>query len=72
MTSIVELDLDNSVDVSIEIFDVSGKMVGHKNYGKLSGKQELVINGNLLQNGTYFASIKAGEDQISKTIVIQK
>lgn len=72
LTSIVELELDNSVDVSIEIFDASGKMVGNKNYGKLSGKQELVINGNLLQNGTYFASIRAGEDQISKTIVIQK
>ena len=72
LTSIVELDLDQSVEVSIEILDVTGKIVGNKNYGKLSGKQELVINGHLLQNGTYFAKIKAGEEFISKTFVIQK
>ena len=71
-TSIIDLTLDNPAEVSVDIFDISGKVVASKNYGKLSGKNELLLNASDFNNGTYLARIKAGTQEITKNIVVQK
>jgi thiol-disulfide isomerase/thioredoxin len=71
-TSIIDLTLDNPAEVSVDIFDISGKVVLSKNYGKLSGKNELLLNASDFNNGTYLARIKAGTEEITKNIVVQK
>jgi thiol-disulfide isomerase/thioredoxin len=70
-TSIIDLTLDNPAEVSVDIFDISGKVVLSKNYGKLSGKNELLLNASDFNNGTYLARIKAGTQEITKNIVVQ-
>ncbi len=69
--SIINLNLETADDVSIQIFDVAGRMVGNKNYGKLQGDQNLELNGSLLNNGTYLAKINVGKESISKSLIIQ-
>lgn len=71
-TSIIDLTLDNPAEVSVDIFDISGRVVASKNYGKLSGKNELLLNASDFNNGTYLARIKAGTQEITKNIVVQK
>lgn len=70
--SIIDLTLDNPAEVSVDIFDISGKLVASKNYGKLSGKNELLLNASQFNNGSYLARIKAGTQEITKNIVVQK
>ena len=70
--SIIDLTLDNPAEVSVEIYDMTGKLVGSKNYGKLSGSNELFLNASNLNNGTYLARIKAGAEEITKNIVVLK
>lgn len=70
--SIIDLTLDNPAEVSVEIYDMTGKLVGSKNYGKLSGSNELLLNASNLNNGTYLARIKAGAEEITKNIVVLK
>ncbi|MBK8701437.1 MAG: Omp28-related outer membrane protein [Saprospiraceae bacterium] len=70
--SIIDLNLDKPADVSIEVYDYTGKLVGSKNYGTLSGSNELLLNGSQLNNGTYLARIKVGNEETTRTIVVQK
>ncbi len=69
--SVIELNLENAEEVSVQIFDVAGKVVGSKNYGKLQGNQNLELNGSLLNNGTYVAKINVGKENITKSVVVK-
>jgi thiol-disulfide isomerase/thioredoxin len=69
--SIIELNLATTQEVSVEIFDISGKLIGSKNYGSLQGEQNLELNGSMLQNGSYIARINVGKENITKSIVVQ-
>ncbi len=70
-TSIIELDLENPTEVSVNIFDATGRNVGSKNYGKLQGKQQLELNASLLNNGIYLTKINVGNETITKSISVQ-
>jgi hypothetical protein len=57
-------------DYSVEVFDVSGRVVYEKNYSNnQSLEQNIVLNNT--QSGVYFLSIKSGSSILTKKIIVQ-
>uniref|UniRef100_A0A7C4YFC6 T9SS type A sorting domain-containing protein n=1 Tax=candidate division WOR-3 bacterium TaxID=2052148 RepID=A0A7C4YFC6_UNCW3 len=60
----IELNIKNKENVSIEIFDITGKKITTIFEGKIfeKGKHNLILKNNL-KNGIYFVMIKVGKSQ---------
>ncbi len=67
----IEITLENSSEVVIELYDMTGKLVAAANHGKLNGTFIIPVNVSLLQNGTYTARILTDEGSTMKKIVVQ-
>jgi len=67
----LSLNLENSSDVQVEMFDVQGKRVMDKTWSSLQ-QETVVINVQDLVTGTYTMKIKTAEGFISKPLVITK
>jgi hypothetical protein len=71
-TLIFELK-ENIKKVKVSIADIEGKLIWKKNYNKMSsGEQKIDIDLRKFTNGQYFYSIEAGEEQITKTMIVNK
>lgn len=66
----LEVSLDKSSKVEMEILDVSGEVLSYKNYGVLQGEMQLPINLFLLNKGMYFIKVKTDVgNRIQKLLV---
>ena len=71
-TIIFELK-ESAKKVKVRITDLEGKQVWKKNYNKMrSGEQKIDVDLRRFANGQYFYSIEVGEEQITKTMVVNK
>lgn len=69
----VGLNLNQSENVNVQIFDLSGKMVAEVNAGELAaGSHELRVNTEELPTGMYMARVIAGEKASTHKIMIAK
>ena len=69
----VSFNLTTKSDVSINIYDLSGKLVQSKSEGSLNkGKQDVSLNINSLTRGTYIARIIAGNKTGTSKLIIIK
>ncbi|HBS88416.1 MAG: hypothetical protein A2W91_14795 [Bacteroidetes bacterium GWF2_38_335] len=63
---------DNS-NVSIEIFDITGKSLMKKNENsRVAGENISTINTSSLSNGVYYCAIVAGDYKVTKKVIIAK
>ncbi len=69
--TIIDLGNLSNENVSVEIYDINGKLVMSRNYGVLNG--HLIIPMDLvdLENGIYLVHILKGENQEIKKLVIE-
>ena len=65
----IELDLVETVPVSIEISDIAGTVVTQRNYGNLSGHLLFPIDVTQFNPGVYYSKIVAGKEVITKKFV---
>lgn len=66
----IDFNLLDVTEVSLEIFDATGRVVASHNLGNLpNGFQSITLNVSNLSNGLYLCNIKAGETKISKRII---
>jgi hypothetical protein len=67
----VSMEISTKADVTIHVYDLSGRLVTSAIAGELSsGKQEVNIDCSRLESGTYILKVFAGDDSgISKFIV---
>ena len=49
----VSLNLVDAADVTIQVYNSVGQMVGQQDFGKLSGEQNIPFNGTNLSEGVY-------------------
>ena len=64
---------ESAKKVKVRITDLEGKQVWKKNYNKMSsGEQKIDVDLRRFANGQYFYSIEVGEEQITKTMVVNK
>lgn len=67
------LNLNKSETVSVCVTDILGVTHSEYNAGILSaGQHALQINGKYLANGVYFITMKAGETNLTRKVLIQK
>nr|MDQ3101874.1 T9SS type A sorting domain-containing protein [Bacteroidota bacterium] len=66
-------DLIGSAPVTIELFDVSGKVVMSFNEGnKAPGQHQLNFNVTGLEAGVYFHVLRAGDSEVTGRMVVVK
>ncbi|HNW98182.1 MAG TPA: T9SS type A sorting domain-containing protein [Bacteroidales bacterium] len=72
--TLVQYELnDNSNDVSLEIYDMNGKLINKFSEGKqLKGLHEIKINSGDLKSGSYYYSLKAGNHRLTKKMIVAK
>lgn len=64
---------ENNQDVSLEIHDMSGRLVQSQNFGKLTaGDYTEVINTEALNAGVYLYSLVAGDSRVTKRMSVVK
>ena len=68
-------NLDHSADVTLQVMDLNGKIIYHRNYGKhTAGLQHIIYNVNSVGKtapGTYLYYLKAGEKRNFGKIIVQ-
>ncbi|MBC8489212.1 MAG: T9SS type A sorting domain-containing protein [Bacteroidetes bacterium] len=70
-TSVVNVNLRHSADLSLEIVNIMGQKVYELNAGYAKqGINEIVIDGSELTSGIYFYTVKAGDTSITKKMIV--
>lgn len=71
--TVVSYNLNEASNVSIQVMDVTGKVVSTMNEGtQASGAHNVTIDGSTLAVGTYFYTLTAGTYQVTKRMVVSK
>ena len=68
--SSIAISTNNPFDTYLMVTDIAGKIVATKNYGLLSGDQNLIVNTALLEQGIYFISIRFNDYVINKQLTV--
>ena len=68
----VELNLEESSNVHLTVFNTTGQLVAERSYGELSGTQLLPFDGSNLTSGMYIMHIQLDDTLITKKIQLQK
>lgn len=70
-TSEIAYELAKAGNVSLEIFDITGRLVTTVNEGmKVAGKHSLTLDATLYPQGTYFYTLKADGVSLTRKMVI--
>ncbi len=69
--SYINLDIIQSNDVEVTIFNQIGQSVAKKAYGKLAGKQMLPINVDQFNKGMYFVKINVGNKTTTQKLIVE-
>jgi hypothetical protein len=68
----VQVMLNNSGKVEVNVYDVMGKLVLANNYGQQStGSHTYKINTSSLPSGVYVFNVQAGDSQTSKKVIVK-
>jgi len=71
-TSQIDVNLNKSANVSIEIINITGQKVYTENYGTLStGTHTVTISSNNLTSGIYFYTVQAGNTSVTKKMIVE-
>ena len=71
--TILTYNLNTAANVTVEVLDVTGKVVATYNEGtKGAGQYKLNINGDKLSGGVYFYNFRAGNYSVTKRMVVNK
>jgi hypothetical protein len=70
-TTLIQYAIENSGNVSLEIYDVTGRLVLTLNQGQQSaGTHSILVDSEQLSKGTYYYSLKADKHRLTKKMVI--
>jgi len=67
----VTLDNETAQNVSLTVYDMSGKIVASKNYGEISNNVKLPINTINFETGIYVISLTVGNNQTTQKLVVK-
>jgi len=70
--SYVTVNLTEGSNLNLEVYTLTGQMVSTKDYGHRStGSHTLTINGENLSAGVYFYTVTAGENNITRKMIVK-
>lgn len=68
----VTVNLKNQANLSLEVYNMLGQVVYSQNQGNVqAGAHNFTINGNNLRPGIYFYKVNAGENSITKKMIVK-
>lgn len=71
--TVITYSLNEVSNVTLEILDVTGKVVASINEGaKNAGQHTVTVSGDKLSDGVYFYNFKAGNYSVTKRMVVNK
>lgn len=65
------LDIVNEADVTIELIDLSGKVVNARNYKSVTGVNQINMNTNQLNSGVYLLNVTINGQTTTERLIIQ-
>lgn len=71
-TANLNITLESNADVTVEIFNAVGQSVSRRDYGNLTGNQNLTIDGTNLESGVYFIHVRMGDVLSTKRVTLSK
>jgi hypothetical protein len=67
----VDITLANNADVTVQMFDMTGKLISTENEGQLSVGQHIIsVDGSTLAEGMYFVKITAGTSVVTQKVTV--
>jgi hypothetical protein len=71
-TSYINVTLDESAELVLEVTNLMGQVVSQVNYGTLAnGTHKLTIDATTLETGVYFYTVKAGNSSVTKRMIVE-
>ena len=70
--AVLTMTLEQSSDVSVEVLDVTGKLVSSTVMTNQNGVVTVPVSTNGFVNGMYFVNVKAGNTVVTKRLVVNK
>jgi hypothetical protein len=67
----IDITLDQSADVAVDIVSNTGQVLTTQNFGKLNGQQQLLIETSNIPTGIYSATLRIDGKTQSRQIVVQ-
>ena len=68
--ALVHFSISNTSNVSMEILDMTGRIVGKKNYGTMSGVVDLPIQTSVLENGNYLIRVIQDNKFLTQKLIV--
>ena len=69
--TLIRYKIQNNADVSLEIYDITGRLVVSYNEGnQIAGKHNIYVDSDKLNKGTYFYTLKADNQRLTKKMII--
>jgi hypothetical protein len=70
-TTSFDINLKNSSDVTVEVYNVLGKLVSTNNYSLNAGSNKVSIDANGFTSGLYTYSVKVGAEKVTRTMMVK-
>lgn len=67
----IEINLDNTAEVELKLYDLSGKEVAGRSYGMISGSSTVELNTSNFEAGIYLVELTVDGKKISKRLIIE-
>jgi len=68
----IELELEQTQDVTLSIFNSVGQRVAYREYGQLQGEMILPFDGTNMSNGLYHIHIQLGDAVVTKKVMLAR
>ena len=71
-TTTVSVNLSKSCNLSLEVTNITGQKMMQIDKGKVnSGSHSIVIDGSKLTSGIYFYTVRAGENSVTRKMIVE-
>ncbi|MCB0517497.1 MAG: Omp28-related outer membrane protein [Lewinellaceae bacterium] len=68
----INVNLANTANVTVQVYDAVGKLVVEKDYGQLSGANVLPFNATTLNNGMYFIHVRMDDVLATQRVMLTR
>ncbi len=68
----IKITMESSADVTIQVFNAVGQSVFIRDYGTMTGNQNITFDATDLNSGVYFIHVKMGDELATKRVTITK
>lgn len=69
--AMIDLNVEHDADVTVSVYDMAGKLVGSRDFGKVNSGEQLSVNTSILQTGIYTVELTVDGMRGTKRLVVE-